>query len=265
MLLESKRWFVLCLAMALAACGSEGTGEGDSGDSSETTEAVGDNTATDTNSTGGEPENDPDSTESDTQTDDESTDDAGTQTDDESTDDAGTQTDDESTDDAGTQTDDESTDDAGTQTDDDSGDIDANPDTSDETTPDDTGDTDSEDDSEYTGHDLNGKWEGSYTCSQGFTRLTLQVVHNMDGHGLEAVFAFYADDSNPEVPTGRYTMIGSYEPASGNVDLNELEWIEQPGGYVMVSLDGFINDEGTSITGTVDNSGCTEFTVVRGN
>ena len=249
----------MCCVVALVACGTDGAGEGVAADTTNSSEDVSSETS------GGESENDADSTESDAQTDDESTDDTGTQTDDESTDDAETQTDDESTDDAGTQTDDESTDDAGTQTDDDSDDIDNDPDTSDETTPADTGDTDSEDDSEYTGHDLNGKWEGSYTCSQGFTRLTLQVVHNMDGHGLEAVFAFYADDSNPEVPTGRYTMIGSYEPASGNVDLNELEWIEQPGGYVMVSLDGFINDEGTSITGTVDNSGCTEFTVLRGN
>jgi hypothetical protein len=259
MLQESYRWIAVCFMAALVACGTDGAGEGVAADTTNSSEDVSSETS------GGESENDADSSESDAQTDDESTDDAGTQTDDESTDDAGTQTDDESTDDAGTQTDDESTDDAGTQTDDDSGDIDNNPDTSDETTPDDTGDTDSEDDPEYTGHDLNGKWEGSYTCSQGFTRLTLQVVHNMDGHGLEAVFAFYADDSNPEVPTGRYTMIGSYEPASGNVDLNESEWIEQPGGYVMVSLDGFINDGGTSITGSVDNSGCTEFTVVRGN
>ena len=60
-------------------------------------------------------------------------------------------------------------------------------------------------------------------------------------------------------------MTGSYDPDSGNVDLNEDAWIEQPTGYVMVSLDGFINEEGTSITGTVDNFGCTEFTVVRGN
>ena len=248
MLLESKHWFVLCLAMALAACGSEGTGEGDAGDTSETTEAVGDTTATettDTDSTGDESENDT------------GTSDAGTQTDDESTSDAGTQTDDESTSDAGTQTDDESTD---------------TEETTDDTTPDDTTDTDTETgtdtdtdtDEEVAGHDLNGKWEGSYTCSQGFTRLTLQVAHNLESHWLDAVFAFYADNTNPDVPTGRYSMVGSYDPDTQRVILDQATWIEQPTGYVMVSLDGYINEEGGLITGTVDNSGCSEFTVVRG-
>jgi hypothetical protein len=187
------------------------------------------------------------------------TEEAGDNTETDDTTDTDTELEDDSdteTDDAGTQTDDESTDDADDETD-----------TTDDTTPGDADDTEPSDDpeDEYTGHDLNGKWEGSYTCSQGFTRLTLQVTHNFESHWLDAVFAFYADDSNPDVPTGRYSMIGSYDPDSGNVDLNEAAWIEQPGGYVMVSLDGFINEESTSITGTVDNFGCTVFTVVRGN
>ena len=235
---ESNRWIVLGVALLLAACGTEQAGEG-----------AGDNTTGNTQDVG------TDTTNGDTQTDEPSQDDTDST-------DAGTQTDDESTDtsDAGTQTDDESTDtsDAGTQTDDDSTDTSDNTDSEDDAN---TDDTEVEDE----GHDLNGKWEGSYTCSQGFTRLTLQVTHDTGSNTLDAVFAFYADNSNPDVPTGRYTMLGSYSPDTLSVVLEQGEWIEQPSGYVMVSLDGFINEEGTAIAGTVDNLGCTEFTVERGN
>ena len=90
------------------------------------------------------------------------------------------------------------------------------------------------------------------------------MTHDTGTNSLEAIFAFYADDSNPDVPTGRYTMTGSFNPDGNVVDLNVGEWIEQLGGYVMVPLDGTLNAEGNTITGTVDNPGCTEFTVQRG-
>ena len=248
---ESNRWIVLGVALLLAACGTEQVGEGAADNTPGNTQDVGTETTDGDTQTDDASQNDTETTDTGTQTDDESADtsDAGTQTDDDSTDtsDAGTQTDDESTDtnDAGTQTDDESTD------------------TSDTT--DGSTDTDGDTEVEDEVHDLNGKWEGSYTCSQGFTRLTLQVTHDTGSNTLDAVFAFYADNSNPDVPTGRYTMLGSYNPETLSVVLDQGEWIEQPSGYVMVSLDGFINEEGTEIAGTVDNLGCTEFTVQRGN
>ena len=277
-----NRWLVLCLALVVVGCGTQGDGAADVESPADGTGDVGAPTATD------EQADDPSQSDTDTsdagtqtgdettdtsdagtQTDDESTDtnDAGTQTDDESTDtsDAGTQTDDESTDtsDAGTQTDDETTDtnDAGTQTDDASTDSDSNTDdasdAADDTTPTDTDEEDT--------YDLNDKWEGSYTCTQGFTRLTLQMTHDTGTNSLDAIFAFYADDSNPDVPTGRYTMTGTFDPNSRAVDLDIGEWIEQPGGYVMVPLDGTLNEEGTTIDETVGNLGCTDFTVMRGN
>ena len=47
-------------------------------------------------------------------------------------------------------------------------------------------------------------------------------------------------------------------------ELTEEEWIEQPGGYVMISLSGALDPEANSITGTVLDFGCSTFSVYRG-
>ena len=252
-------WVGLALILILTACGTdEGTGTIGAGTvaADDTEQADTTDTSSGTSEAGTQTDDDTGTSEAGTQTDDDTgTSEAGTQTDDAtSDDDTGTSDGDTQTDDA-TSDDDTGTSDGDTQTDDDTGNTDVDPDTDTET---DTGDGDT------TGYDLNGKWEGSYTCSQGFTRVTLQIVHESETNTLDTVFAFFADDSNPDVPTGRFTMDGSYTPDTQAVELLEDAWIEQPGGYVMISLSGTLDPEANVISGTVLESGCSTFSVARG-
>lgn len=59
-----------------------------------------------------------------------------------------------------------------------------------------------------------GPWVGTYVCSQGLTGLTLSIAEaTPTPTQARALFHFYADPSNPRVPTGCFTMTGQYDPA----------------------------------------------------
>lgn len=108
-----------------------------------------------------------------------------------------------------------------------------------------------------------GTWKGSYHgCTQGLTGLRLVVMR--EGHtsnGLKATFNFYPLPSNPAVPSGSYTMTGSYSP--GRVTLLGSRWIHHPPGYVLVNLAGKPPPPGGNrFSGTA--GGCTTFSLKRG-
>jgi hypothetical protein len=110
---------------------------------------------------------------------------------------------------------------------------------------------------------LTGTWTGSYTCSQGDTGLRLVIQAAPDGT-LAATFNFYALPDNPDVPSGSFTMTGTYSAAG--VDLIHDQWISQPAGYEMVDLSsGPPVQGGTALTGNVTTPGCSTFTVTRGS
>lgn len=107
-----------------------------------------------------------------------------------------------------------------------------------------------------------GTWEGQYGCTQGLTGLTLTIEPG-EGGNVTAVFEFYAVEENPDVPSGSYRMAGTY--ADGRLQLEGVEWIEQPPGYVMV---GYVSNtdlgiDPNRIFGTVEGSGCNIFEMRR--
>jgi hypothetical protein len=110
---------------------------------------------------------------------------------------------------------------------------------------------------------LTGIWTGSYVCSQGQTGLRLVIQATPDGT-LTATFNFYALPGNPGVPSGSFTMTGSYSAAG--VDLTQDQWISQPAGWEMVDLSsGPPIQNGTVLAGSVITPGCSTFTVTRGS
>jgi hypothetical protein len=109
---------------------------------------------------------------------------------------------------------------------------------------------------------LTGTWTGSYVCSQGETGLSLAIQAAPDGT-LRAVFSFYAVPDNPGVPSGSYTMTGTYSAAG--VNLTPDQWISQPAGWEMVALSSAPpTQDGTVLAGSVTTPGCSSFTVTRG-
>jgi outer membrane protein OmpA-like peptidoglycan-associated protein len=112
-----------------------------------------------------------------------------------------------------------------------------------------------------------GEWVGTYTCGQGLTGLTLTIAEATPT-SARALFHFYADASNPRVPTGCFTMDGSYDPAAGHLRLTGQDWLLRPGGYQVVSFDGRVDAEGKQFEGIVTGQraplrGCTTFHLAR--
>ncbi|MCW5620460.1 MAG: OmpA family protein [Burkholderiales bacterium] len=108
-----------------------------------------------------------------------------------------------------------------------------------------------------------GEWVGTYTCAQGLTGLTLTIAEATPT-STRALFHFYADPRNPRVPTGCFTMDGSYDPASGRLLLKGGKWLQRPSGYRVVSFDGSVDAEGRRFEGRVKGpQGCTTFDLVR--
>jgi len=116
--------------------------------------------------------------------------------------------------------------------------------------------------------DVSGVWEGSYVCSQGPTklRLTINSTGAADGSDVTALFEFSALPSNPAVRSGSFNMTGTIQ-GNGLLDLIPGQWVQQPSGYVGVSLASTVSrsPQGTVtvINGTVRGSGCTNFSVSR--
>jgi len=108
---------------------------------------------------------------------------------------------------------------------------------------------------------LTGTWTGAYTCGQGKTGLRL-LIHAAPDGTLTARFDFYAVPGNPDVPSGSFTMAGTYSAAG--LDLTPDYWISQPPGYSMVGLNSGPPAKGDRIlNGDVSYPGCTTFTITR--
>lgn len=108
-----------------------------------------------------------------------------------------------------------------------------------------------------------GPWVGTYVCSQGLTGLTLSITEATPTRA-SALFHFYADPRNPRVPTGCFTMDGTYDPASGRLQLKGREWLLKASGYRVVHFDGHVDAEGRSFTGQVSGApSCKRFDLGR--
>lgn len=112
-----------------------------------------------------------------------------------------------------------------------------------------------------------GEWVGTYTCAQGLTGLTLTIAEATPTRA-RALFHFYADPQNPRVPTGCFTMDGSYDPTEGSLRLGGKDWLLRPSGYQVVSFTGTVDSEGRRFEGLVTGArarlpGCTTFHLAR--
>ena len=108
---------------------------------------------------------------------------------------------------------------------------------------------------------LAGTWTGTYVCSQGETGLRL-AIQQASGGALTATFNFYAVPANPGVPSGSFTMTGTYSKTG--MRLTHGHWIRQPAGYEMVDLSAPPpGNGGDRLSGTVTTSGCTTFALTR--
>lgn len=83
-------------------------------------------------------------------------------------------------------------------------------------------------------------------------------------HAIDAKFFFYATSSNPGIPSGKFSMRGTYDVKSNQLHLGGKKWIVKPPVDIgMVSLSGTIDKSKSLFTGRVDFEGCQMFTLKR--
>jgi hypothetical protein len=110
---------------------------------------------------------------------------------------------------------------------------------------------------------IGGTWTGTYTCLQGRTGLTL-TIDEASPERVRATFHFYADPSNPAVPSGCFSQTGRYDPASRRLTLAGGRWIVRPRDYETVGLTGTLDSAGAVLAGRVTQAeGCTTFRLER--
>jgi hypothetical protein len=74
-----------------------------------------------------------------------------------------------------------------------------------------------------------------------------------------AVFSFYATQRNPRLPSGSYSMNGSFDEKTGILQLGGSSWVNRPEGYDMVPLKGKIDLATNIFTGRIEFQGCLQF------
>lgn len=105
---------------------------------------------------------------------------------------------------------------------------------------------------------VTGLWEGTYSCAQGVTGLTLTLVE-LDNGSINGVFNFYPVTQNPSASAGTFTVNATLN--DNRLVVRPGNWVQQPSGYVMVGLDGTVS--GNSYVGSVDGPGCSNFSLKR--
>ncbi len=113
---------------------------------------------------------------------------------------------------------------------------------------------------------LIGTWSGSYSCEiERGLRLEVRASPVSDPlNPLVATFNFYPVAAGPTSPSGSFLMVGSYFVGGGDVVFRPSKWINQPPGYVMVTLVGSRVRTGENLfVGRVESTGCTNFAVTR--
>lgn len=105
-------------------------------------------------------------------------------------------------------------------------------------------------------------WVGHYLCAQGNTAVNLTIIEAKPGV-LNAWFHFQAPPDNPFVPTGCYTMTGTYDGLTRQLRLAPGGWLHQPEGYEMVGVAGEVSTDGAALEGLIDNPSCGRFATTR--
>ncbi len=113
---------------------------------------------------------------------------------------------------------------------------------------------------------LIGNWDGSYTCAQGITGLTL-VIDRQEDTEISGYYHFYSLKDNPQVLEGCYHVQGQIS-ALNHVKIKAEKWIFRPAGYIMVGLEGEFNSTKKTINGdivapSILGASCTNFTIAN--
>jgi serine/threonine protein kinase len=98
---------------------------------------------------------------------------------------------------------------------------------------------------------LSGTWSGTYTCQQGLTGVTLQIVAS-SSQNVGALLQF----SVPNSPSGAYFMRGVFNPANNAISMSFTKWKYQPAGYAAANITGTVNFASNELRGTVLLPGC---------
>jgi len=106
---------------------------------------------------------------------------------------------------------------------------------------------------------LVGVYKGSYFANQGETGLTLTVYK--ESNTYKATFDFYNLPGKSNARNGKYSMDVSYNQSTKKYYLKGTKWINQPGNYYFVDLEGSL--AGDVFTGKV--IGGSTYRVVRSN
>ena len=110
-----------------------------------------------------------------------------------------------------------------------------------------------------------GKWEGGYSCAQGYTGGTLQIDH-IRGKDIDGVFKFYPTSKNSQVPEGSYKIYGQYDRETNRILINPGEWIRRPEHFYNTVMVGDFDPTKNSFSAYFQGiSGCTSFEATRAN
>jgi hypothetical protein len=107
-----------------------------------------------------------------------------------------------------------------------------------------------------------GDWQGTYTCQQGLTGVSLQIAPEQNG-AVAVTEDTYPVPANPTVPRGSDYARGTLSGTT--VDMKELAWRVKPASdWVLGSFYGTLPAPGADgFKGTVTGPGCTTFSVHR--
>ena len=112
---------------------------------------------------------------------------------------------------------------------------------------------------------LHSKWRGTYRCSQGVIAMYLELTAKPDGT-LNAIFEFSPTPDNPTVATGVYKLAGkitAWREGTFRIELDPLEWIMAPDGYIMVPLAATSSRKWQRLVGAIKHPNCGELDVRR--
>jgi len=97
-------------------------------------------------------------------------------------------------------------------------------------------------------------WSGAYVCTQGETALQLHVTA-VDHGKVDAIFEFDHGATH-----GTFRMRGTYDDGRQALDLTPGAWIDRPGNYMTVGMQGHVAPDGRTYGGGITGAvGCTTF------
>lgn len=113
---------------------------------------------------------------------------------------------------------------------------------------------------------IDQEYQGAYFCGRQIARLSVQVFPASGEAGRRALFEFGPQATSPDVPHGAFVVQGSYDPATGTMQMHPVKWLLQPPQYNWFGVVGKTADDAVTFRGQItDNLGCTTFTLKRKN